>query len=44
MITDTAFFRNQNYHTAQDTADRLDYVHMAQVTEGVFAAVLSLSS
>lgn len=25
MITDTAFFRNRNYHTAQDTVEKLDY-------------------
>lgn len=42
MITDTAFFRNPNYHTAQDTADTLDYARMAMVVRGVHAAVLSL--
>jgi Zn-dependent M28 family amino/carboxypeptidase len=35
MITDTAFYRNPNYHTAFDTADTLDYGRMAQVVEGV---------
>lgn len=39
MITDTAFYRNPFYHTARDTADTLDYVRMAQVVEGVRAAV-----
>lgn len=39
MITDTAFYRNPFYHTARDTADTLDYVRMAQVVEGVHAAV-----
>lgn len=43
MITDTAFFRNQNYHTAYDTPDRLDYKRMAMVVEGVYAAVLVLA-
>jgi hypothetical protein len=43
MITDTAFFRNQNYHTAYDTPDRLDYKRMAMVVEGVHAAVLVLA-
>jgi Zn-dependent M28 family amino/carboxypeptidase len=43
MITDTAFFRNRNYHTMQDTADKLDYRRMAQVVEGVMAAVVALS-
>lgn len=43
MITDTAFYRNPNYHTALDTADTLDYDRMAQVVEGVTAAVDALS-
>jgi len=41
MITDTAFFRNPNYHTAQDTAEKLDYKRMAMAVEGVYAAVLT---
>jgi len=36
MITDTAFYRNQNYHKAEDTYDRLDYSRMSQVVYGVF--------
>lgn len=43
MITDTAFYRNPYYHTAQDTADTLDYQRMAQVVQGVHAAVLDLA-
>ena len=43
MITDTAFYRNSNYHTAQDTAEKLDYKRMALVVEGVYAAVIDLS-
>ena len=39
MITDTAFYRNPNYHTAYDTAEKLDYKRMAMVIEGVYAAV-----
>jgi hypothetical protein len=42
MITDTAFYRNKAYHTGDDTADRLDYVRMAQVVEGVFAYVKAM--
>lgn len=42
MITDTAFFRNPNYHTAHDRADTLDYARMAMVVRGVHAAVLGL--
>lgn len=43
MITDTAFYRNRNYHTAQDTAEKLDYKRMAMVVEGVYAAVAELA-
>lgn len=43
MITDTAFYRNRNYHTAQDTAEKLDYKRMAMVVEGVYAAVTELA-
>jgi hypothetical protein len=43
MITDTAFYRNRNYHTAQDTAEKLDYKRMAMVVEGVYAAVMDLA-
>lgn len=43
MITDTAFYRNPNYHTAGDTADTLDYQRMGFVVEGVYAAVLDLA-
>jgi hypothetical protein len=43
MITDTAFYRNRNYHTAQDTAEKLDYKRMAMVVEGVYAAVNELA-
>jgi hypothetical protein len=39
MITDTAFFRNPNYHGPADTADTLDYGRMADVVTGVLAAV-----
>lgn len=43
MITDTAFYRNPNYHTAFDLPDTLDYNRMAQVVTGVFAAVKALA-
>lgn len=39
MITDTAFFRNEQYHASGDTPDRLDYKSMAQVIQGVYAAI-----
>ena len=43
MITDTAFYRNHNYHTANDTAEKLDYQRMAMVVAGVYGAVIDLS-
>jgi len=43
MITDTAFYRNKNYHTVQDTPDTLDYQRMAMVVQGVYAAVLAFA-
>jgi hypothetical protein len=43
MITDTAFYRYDGYHSPTDTADRLDYERMAMVVEGVYAAVLALA-
>jgi len=39
LVTDTAYLRNPNYHTARDTADTLDYAKMARVVDGVFSAV-----
>ncbi len=36
MISDTAFYRSNNYHTEKDTPDTLDYEKMAKVVEGVF--------
>ncbi|UCE89223.1 MAG: M28 family peptidase, partial [Pseudomonadota bacterium] len=44
MVTDTAFYRNPNYHSATDTPDTLDYPRMAQVVQGVYAAVLTLTA
>jgi Zn-dependent M28 family amino/carboxypeptidase len=43
MVTDTAFYRNPHYHMAEDTAEKLDYGRMAQVVEGVYAAVIELA-
>jgi hypothetical protein len=43
MITDTAFYRNDNYHTASDTPDTLDYRRMAMVVQGLDAAVRALA-
>lgn len=42
MLTDTAFYRNELYHTAQDTPDTLDYGRMANVVDGLVEGILSL--
>ena len=43
MITDTAFYRNPNYHTWHDTPDTLDYHRMALVVAGVYGAIIDLA-
>jgi hypothetical protein len=42
MLTDTAFYRNRNYHTPWDTPETLNYERMAMVVQGVYAAVLAI--
>jgi Zn-dependent M28 family amino/carboxypeptidase len=44
MVTDTAFFRYPYYHTPMDTAEKLDYVRLAQVTEGLSKALNRLAT
>lgn len=39
MITDTAFYRNHNYHEKTDTIDSLDFNRMADVVNGVVSAI-----
>ena len=41
MVTDTAFLRNPHYHTAGDTPATLDYTRMAQVIDGLAAAIVA---
>ena len=42
MVTDTAFFRNPNYHLASDTIDTLDFTFMAQLVQSIELALLEL--
>jgi Zn-dependent M28 family amino/carboxypeptidase len=35
MITDTAFYRNPNYHLASDTMEKLDYNYMAELVKSL---------
>ena len=44
MITDTAVYRNFQYHTPNDTADRLNYELMAKTVVQIFEAVKGLAS
>jgi len=39
MVTDTAFYRNPNYHGPGDTPDTLDYRRMAEVVKGLKRAL-----
>ena len=36
MITDTAFYRNPNYHDSGDTPETLDYDRLTQLIEGLY--------
>lgn len=42
MVTDTAFYRNPNYHEPTDTPATLDYARMAEVVRGIYWAVVNL--
>lgn len=42
MITDTAFFRNKNYHTQGDKVSTLNLQKMAYVVDGVVTTILNL--
>ncbi len=42
MITDTAFYRNPNYHKNTDTPDTLDFDRMAEVVKSLYYGIVSL--
>ena len=42
MITDTAFYRNANYHEKSDTLETLDIDKMAEVVKGIFNSIMNL--
>lgn len=42
MVTDTAYFRNPNYHLASDSFDTLDFVFMAQLVRSLELALVEL--
>ena len=43
LVTDTAFMRNPNYHSARDVPSTLDYASMAGVVDGLVSAVVRLA-
>ncbi len=43
MVTDTALFRYDYYHTPQDTPDKLDYARTARVVSGLTRVVADLA-
>ena len=42
MVTDTAFYRNPNYHLPSDIPATLDFTKMAQVVKGLYWALINL--
>lgn len=42
MITNTAFYRNKNYHQPTDTPETLDYGRMAEVVKGIYNVVAGM--
>jgi hypothetical protein len=43
MVTDTALFRDPNYHQLSDTAEQLDYERLARVVVGLERTILELA-
>jgi hypothetical protein len=44
MITDTAFYRNPNYHTERDTIDTLDFEKMLDLLKGLAGVAKDLTA
>lgn len=42
MYTDTAFFRNKNYHTSKDKPETLDYKKMATAIDLLYGAIFKI--
>lgn len=43
MVTDTAFYRYPYYHSAQDTPEKIHYLPLAKLTEGLFCTFSRLA-
>jgi hypothetical protein len=44
MVTDTAPFRNPNYHRAEDTLEKIDSGKVVRVVDGIGAVITSLAT
>jgi hypothetical protein len=44
MLTDTAYFRNPNYHGPGDRPETLDYTFMAELVQSLTLAIGGLSA
>jgi hypothetical protein len=44
MVTDTALFRYDHYHTSEDTPEKIDYNRLARVTLGLSHVVVELAN
>ena len=44
MVTDTAFFRYEHYHTRDDTPEKVDYDRLARVTKGLAEVIVELAN
>ncbi len=42
MITNTAFYRNKNYHTADDTAEKINFSNMALVVDELYRTIIAV--
>jgi hypothetical protein len=42
MITNTAFYRNKNYHSKHDTLEKLNIGNIGLVVDGVFRALMKM--
>jgi hypothetical protein len=43
MVTDTAFYRNPYYHTADDVPDKIDFENFAKVVNGLRDTIVELA-
>ncbi len=42
LISDTSFYRNDNYHRSGDTIETLDHTRIAEVVKGLYAVITTL--